>query len=459
MKPKVEPGERLRQLRVKRKVSQASLADAIFVKNTTISNWEKGTRKIQTDNLKSLSDFFGVPVSYFLEAEEKTESWRKVPIKALLAGSAAVAMLVSLTVVALNGRTNLNNEACYGELVCYLIEDPSIASELSSRNISGGLMTNVEMDKLKTFLETYTPGSEAHRFNYQKMQEIFTKNYYLNFPSENVEIITNLEGLVNDFYNPNQPSPFPNLTVFNLDLTNPETNQLFYTGSGFNLEKHVIYKVSSDVFKYEIYSTQEYVFNIQLELNTIYFGEKSYISPMVIYDYFLDNYPFENIFNPNPLLFQNDSSHMEVDLIQTIDGNYLFQKGVYYYMKGNPLYELDVPFMSINFSPKYSSKIYYISAGYNGGYGAFKPYFNFWIYDYGFTNLLQPLSGNSLSYTLNEEIIGQPLNLQDWFDWSNSREVDSSQLDGMTSEELRAEILEIFNLFLNDSFTLDAIVN
>ena len=96
MKLKIEPGERLRQLRVKRKVSQAALADAIFVKNTTISNWEKGTRKIQTDNLKSLSDFFGVPVSYFLEAEEKTESWRKVPIKALLAGSAAVANVSEL---------------------------------------------------------------------------------------------------------------------------------------------------------------------------------------------------------------------------------------------------------------------------------------------------------------------------------------------------------------------------
>jgi len=92
MKPKVEAGEKLRLIRTKRKVSQAELADAIFVKNTTISNWEKGTRKIQTDNLKALSEFFGVPVRYFLESNEKKESWRRVPMKTLLAGSAGVAM-------------------------------------------------------------------------------------------------------------------------------------------------------------------------------------------------------------------------------------------------------------------------------------------------------------------------------------------------------------------------------
>ena len=143
-------GEKLRLLRVKRKISQAQLAKAIFVKNTTISNWEQGSRKIQTDNLKALSHYFGINISYFLESEEINESWKKVPIKAILAGSAGIAMLVSLGVLAINGRTNVNNEACYGEEVCYLIEDPSIVSELSSRNISGGLMTNVEMTLLNS---------------------------------------------------------------------------------------------------------------------------------------------------------------------------------------------------------------------------------------------------------------------------------------------------------------------
>ncbi len=458
MKPKIEPGERLRQLRVKRKVSQASLADAIFVKNTTISNWEKGTRKIQTDNLKSLSDFFGVPVSYFLEAEEKTESWRKVPIKTLLAGSAAVAMLVSLTVVALNGRANLNNEACYGELVCYLIEDPSIASELSSRNISGGLMTNVEMNKLKTFLETYTTGSEAHRFNYQKMQEIFTKNYYLNFPSENAEIITNLEGLVNDFYNPNQPSPFPNLTVFNLDLINPETNQLFYTGSGFNLEKHIIYKVSADVFKYEIYSTQAYVFNIQLELNTIYFGEKSYISPKLIYDYFVENYPFESIFNTSPYLYENESMRMDVNFLEASEGLYITQSGFYYYMKGDPMYELNVPFFSIQHYPKNSTKTYLISASHNGGYETFSPSLNLTVYDYGLTGLVNPISGGSISYRITEDVLGESLSLRAWLDWTSTQSILHTDLNNQSIEDTFIELFDVFNPLLDNHFKIDVVI-
>lgn len=458
MKPKIEPGERLRQLRVKRKVSQAELAGAIFVKNTTISNWEKGTRKIQTDNLKALSDYFGVPTSYFLEAEEKTESWRKVPIKALLAGSAAVAMLVSLTVVALNGRANLNNEACYGELVCYLIDDPSIVSELSSRNISGGQMTNVEMEKLKFFLETFTVGSKAHQFNILKLNEINLKQYYLNFPPETDEIRQNLENLVNDFYNVNQPSPFPNLSVFDLNTTNPQGNQLFYLGSGFDLEKHIIYKVSSDVFKYEIYSTQQYVFNIQLELNTIYFGDKSYISPKVIYDYFVENYPFENVFNTSPFLYENESTMITVNFFETNQGFFIAQRGFYYYMKGHPIYELEVPFFSIQHNPNNSTKTYSIGAGFNGGYETFSPSLNLNVYNYGYTSLVLPISGGSISYRINQEMLGQDFTLQNWLDWAKDESIFHSDLIDQTVADTYLELEEIFQFLLDDTFTLDAIV-
>jgi transcriptional regulator with XRE-family HTH domain len=458
MKPKVEAGEKLRLIRTKRKVSQAELADAIFVKNTTISNWEKGTRKIQTDNLKALSEFFGVPVSYFLESDEKKESWRKVPMKTLLAGSAGVAMLVSLTVVALNGRANLNNEACYGELVCYLIDDPSIVSELSSRNISGGLMTNVEMEKLKFFLETYTLGSEAHQFNYKKLSEINLKQYYMNFPSETVEIHANLESLVNDFHNPNLHSPFPNLAVFNLDITNPFDNQLFYMGSGFNLEKHIIYKVSADVFKYEIYSTQQYIFNIQLELNTIYFADKSYVSPKVIYDYFAENYPFESVFETTPFQYENESTVMNVNYLENNDGLYIMQSGFYYYMKDHPIYELMVPFFSIQHYPNHSSKTYFISAGHNGGYEDFSASVSFGVNDYGLTSLVSPISGGSISYRLNEDRLGESLTLQEWLDWTATQTIFHTDLNNQTVEETFIEIFEVFDFLLDQSFQLDAII-
>ena len=458
MRVKIEPGERLRLLRTKRKVSQAELAAAIFVKNTTISNWEKGTRKIQTDNLKALSDYFGVPVSYFLEPDEKKESWRKVPLKALLAGSAGVAMLVSLTVVALNGRANINNEACYGELVCYLIDDPSIVSELSSRNISGGQMTNVEMERLKYFLETFTVGNKDHQFNQSKLNEINTKQYYLNFPPETEQIRQNLENLVNDFYNENQPSPFPNLSVFNLDTSNPLGNQLFYLGSGFNLEKHIIYKISTDVFKYEIYSTQQYVFNIQLELNTIYFGDKSYLSPKVIYDHFVESYPFENVFNTSPFLYENESTKITVNFFETEDGIYIIQNGIYYYMKDHPIYALEVPFFSIQHNPFDSTRTYSIGAGFNGGYETYLPSLSLNVYDYGYTSLVLPISGGGISYRIDQEMLGQDFTLQDWLDWAKDKSIFHSDLIDQTVADTYLELEEIFQFLLDDTFTLDAIV-
>ncbi len=458
MKVKIEPGERLRQLRVKRKVSQAELAGAIFVKNTTISNWEKGTRKIQTDSLKALSDYFGVPTSYFLEAEEKTESWRKVPIKTLLAGSAAVAMLVSLTVVALNRRANINNEACYGELVCYLIDDPSIVSELSSRNISGVQMTNVEMERLKYFLETFTVGTQEHQFNKSKLDEINLKNYYLNLPIETEEIRQNLEGFVNDFYNENQPSPFPNLYVFDLNTTNPQGNQLFYLGSGFELEKHIIYKVSSDVFKYEIYSTQQYVFNIQLELNTIYFGDKSYLSPKVIYEYFVENYPFDSVFHTSPFLYENESTKMTINFFETEAGIYITQNGIYHYMKDHPIYALEVPFFSIQHNPFNSTRTYSIGAAHSGGYEDFLTTLSLNVYDFGNTNLITPVSGGSVSYRITQEMLGQELTIQHWLNWAKQEPIFHSDLKDLTINDCFIEIENIFDFLLEDTFKLDAIV-
>lgn len=274
MKPKIEPGERLRQLRVKRKVSQAELAGAIFVKNTTISNWEKGTRKIQTDSLKALSDYFGVPTSYFLEAEEKTESWRKVPIKTLLAGSAAVAMLVSLTVVALNGRANLNNEACYGEQVCYLIEDPSIVSELSSRNITGGLMTNVEMDLLADFLMTYRQPDRDDVSN-----TLLKATYHANNGKNTLfslgESVISWVNVYEYFVNYNPESWFS--TYLHVKQINPDTKQLFYLEP--QNTKIVIYKTALNTFKYEVWGEQIDVFSVDLNINRLYLNNNLVSKP------------------------------------------------------------------------------------------------------------------------------------------------------------------------------------
>ena len=65
-------GEKLRQLRVKRKISQAKLAKSIFVKNTTISNWENGSRQIHINSLKLICVYFDVPLIYKYNRCHKT---------------------------------------------------------------------------------------------------------------------------------------------------------------------------------------------------------------------------------------------------------------------------------------------------------------------------------------------------------------------------------------------------
>ena len=58
--------ERIKQLRKRKGLSQAELAEQTGVKNNTVSTWERGTRKPDFDALNKLSDIFEVPYEYIL---------------------------------------------------------------------------------------------------------------------------------------------------------------------------------------------------------------------------------------------------------------------------------------------------------------------------------------------------------------------------------------------------------
>jgi len=58
-------GEKLKELRSKRNLSQETLAKALFFSNRTISNWENGLREISLENLQKIADYFQVPLTYF----------------------------------------------------------------------------------------------------------------------------------------------------------------------------------------------------------------------------------------------------------------------------------------------------------------------------------------------------------------------------------------------------------
>lgn len=59
--------EKLRNLRKAAGYTQEGLATKINVSRQTISNWERGYSIPDTENLKIISKFYEVPISYFID--------------------------------------------------------------------------------------------------------------------------------------------------------------------------------------------------------------------------------------------------------------------------------------------------------------------------------------------------------------------------------------------------------
>ena len=59
-------GERLRQLRRERKITQQAFARDLQVAQNTVSNWENGGRQPNLDMLRRIADYFALRVDYLL---------------------------------------------------------------------------------------------------------------------------------------------------------------------------------------------------------------------------------------------------------------------------------------------------------------------------------------------------------------------------------------------------------
>lgn len=57
---------RLRELRLEKGLTQASIAKALGVTRQAISLYEKGNRELKLETWQKLADFFNVPVDYLL---------------------------------------------------------------------------------------------------------------------------------------------------------------------------------------------------------------------------------------------------------------------------------------------------------------------------------------------------------------------------------------------------------
>lgn len=64
--------DRLRELRLQKKYSQQDLADRIKVTKQTISQYERGVREPDYDNLLALCDVFNVSTDYLLGKDDVT---------------------------------------------------------------------------------------------------------------------------------------------------------------------------------------------------------------------------------------------------------------------------------------------------------------------------------------------------------------------------------------------------
>ena len=66
-------GERLKELRTGRHLTQQQLADKIGVAKNTVSVYENGIRRPSYEVLEAISDYFNVDVSYILGIEDVSE--------------------------------------------------------------------------------------------------------------------------------------------------------------------------------------------------------------------------------------------------------------------------------------------------------------------------------------------------------------------------------------------------
>lgn len=62
--------ERLKELRMEKKLSTRELGNKIGCSHIAISRWERGIKKPNVDNLIALSCYFGVSTDYLLGLED-----------------------------------------------------------------------------------------------------------------------------------------------------------------------------------------------------------------------------------------------------------------------------------------------------------------------------------------------------------------------------------------------------
>jgi hypothetical protein len=349
-------------------------------------------------------------------------------------------------------------EACKGDPACYEIIDDAIEEELATRGITGGRMTNVEYERVKFFLETYTIGFEEHQYNFFKMTEIGQKSYYLDQHITYASIMASMDLLANDFYYDYGNASnrlIPNLDIFALDIVNPNQKQLFYTGANFDRVKHVLFKTGSDTYSYEIFGENSYVFSIDLELESIFFRDKRYISPHSIYLFFKEELNWEDLFQTPPTLineyFQQESKRFEND-----KGYFIERMGTNYSNDGiDGVYgRREVPFFSIEYYSVKENINLYISSGAANSENGFNHYLTLSINEYKGDSLFQPSKKANLTMTMSNDHLNQEKALSYWIELLKEEPIFFSEYLGYTKAQVFSIFESSFSVLLNNLYSI-----
>jgi len=70
-------GERLKQVRIKKGLTQKEVAESTGLIRATLANWEIGRAEPDLESIKTLANFYSIPVDYLLGRTDTTETLEK----------------------------------------------------------------------------------------------------------------------------------------------------------------------------------------------------------------------------------------------------------------------------------------------------------------------------------------------------------------------------------------------
>lgn len=110
---------RLKEIRMAKKMSQSQLAKQLGVAQNTVSNWENGNRLIDTETLIRISSLFSISIDYILGNSDEASPLKVIETKTLEKSEIEILF---------NKLNSLGKEKAT-EYISDLLENPKYTSE------------------------------------------------------------------------------------------------------------------------------------------------------------------------------------------------------------------------------------------------------------------------------------------------------------------------------------------